>query len=68
MRCIQSREIFLVGDHTDVSLTCAGGANPGIVNALKGTVTINPVSGSGSIVVTSRMLLRLLFSKEYRTC
>lgn len=43
-----------LGDHTDVSLTCAGGANPGIVNALKGTVTINPVSGSGSIVVTSQ--------------
>lgn len=43
-----------LGDHTDVSLTCAGDANPGIVNALKGTVTINPVSGSGSIVVTSQ--------------
>lgn len=43
-----------LGDHTDVSLTCAGGANPGIVNALKGTVAINPVSGSGSIVVTSQ--------------
>lgn len=43
-----------LGDHTDVSLTCAGGANPGIVNALKGTVTINPVSGSGSIVVASQ--------------
>lgn len=43
-----------LGDHTDVSLACAGGANPGIVNALKGTVTINPVSGSGSIVVTSQ--------------
>ena len=43
-----------LGDHTDVSLTCAGGANPGIVNALKGTVTINPVSGSGSIMVTSQ--------------
>ena len=42
-----------LGDHTDVSLTCAGGANPGIVNALKGTVTINSVSGSGSIVVAS---------------
>ena len=43
-----------LGDHIDVSLTCAGGANPGIVNALKGTITIDSVSGSGSIVVTSQ--------------
>ena len=42
-----------LGYHTDVSLTCAGGANPGIVNALEGTVSISPVSGSGNIVVAS---------------
>lgn len=42
-----------LGNHTDVALTCAGGANPGIVNALEGTVSISPVSGSGNIVVAS---------------
>lgn len=42
-----------LGYRTDVSLTCAGGANPGIVNALEGTVSISPVSGSGNIVVAS---------------
>ena len=42
-----------LGYHTDVSLTCVGGANPGIVNALEGTVSISPVSGSGNIVVAS---------------
>lgn len=38
-----------LGDHTDVSLTCAGGANPGIVNALTLDIYQSTDFGSGGI-------------------